>query len=517
MLTAGRLGDRSLCGMPSKHAKRGGGMIKFGTSGWRSIMAEEFTFANVRRVVGAIATYLQQASEQANKRASNGFPGSPARPLASSPVIVGYDTRFLSPEFARDTAVLLASRGFPVLFAKDFIPTPVVSFQILHQKALGGVTFTASHNPAEYNGIKFNSSEGSPANPEITHEIERLANTSPEFPPLPVLSADEEKRIKPFDPHPAYLSALRKVIDTKVLKKAKLRVGVDVLYGTGRGYLDTFFKESGCQTKVLHDWRDVNFGGQAPEPAESQLAELVRVIRKNKLVAGFGTDGDADRFGILDQDGTLLSPNEILPMVLQHLVKTRQWKGLVMRSVMTSHFIDAVARHYNLSVKETPVGFKYIAEGMRSSDFLMGGEESGGLTIRGHVPEKDGILACLLMAEIRAVEKKSFRDILQALRQQVGPYLSKRVNLHLSEPVMQNVRRRFETLTPNTLDGLSIKKIVRLDGFKFIFQDDSWMGVRLSGTEPVVRLYLEADSPKKLRSLEDIGMRLIKQGPAAPE
>jgi phosphoglucomutase len=263
---------------------------------------------------------------------------------------------------------------------------------------------------------------------------------------------------------------------------------------------------------VLHNWRDVNFGGQPPEPAEEQLAELVKVMRKEKLVAGFGTDGDADRFGVLDNDGTLLSPNEILPIVLQHLVKTRGWKGLVVRSVMTSHFIDAVARHYDLPLKETPVGFKYIAEAMKAGGFLMGGEESGGMTIQGHVPEKDGILACLLMAEVRAVEKKPFREILKALRKQVGPYLSKRVNLHLSVPAAQQVRKRMEQYTPNSMDGLEVKKIVRLDGFKFIFQDDSWMGVRLSGTEPVVRLYLEADSPKKLKDLEKIGTKLITQG-----
>ena len=288
-----------------------------------------------------------------------------------------------------------------------------------------------------------------------------------------------------------------------------MKVGADVLYGTGLGYLDTFFEEAGCRTTVLHNWRDVTFGGQSPEPAEPQLAELVKVMRKEKLVAGFSTDGDADRFGVVDQDGTLLSPNEILPIVLQHLVKTRKERGLVVRSVMTSQFIDAVARHYVLEVKETPVGFKYIAEAMEAGNFLMGGEESGGLSIRGHVPEKDGILACLLMAEVRAMEKKSFRQILSDLRRQVGSYLSQRVNFHLSAEVMQGVRRRFETLTPNTLEGLEVKKIVRLDGFKFVFRDDSWLGVRLSGTEPVVRLYLEADSPKKLKELEKIGTKLI--------
>jgi phosphoglucomutase len=468
-------------------------MIKFGTSGWREIMAEQFTFPNVRRVVGAIGDYLKANSQG-----------------RIAPVIVGYDSRFLSPEFAREAAAVLVTRGFDVLFSKDFIPTPVVSFQVRKRKALGGVNFTASHNPASYNGIKFNGPEGAPATADMTYEIERLANVAPDNPPIPRLSASDEKRIRLFDPRPEYLTALKRVVDVAALKKARLRVGVDVLYGTGRGYLDTFLQSAGCRTVVLHDHRDVNFGGRAPEPAEPQLAEMITLIRKQRLAAGFGTDGDADRFGILDQDGSLLSPNEILPIVLQHLVKVRRWKGFVMRSVMTSHFIDAVARHYDLPVKETPVGFKYIAEGMRSADFLMGGEESGGLTIRGHVPEKDGILACALMAEIRAVEKKSYRQILQALRRQVGPYLSNRINLHLSEPVMQGVRRRFETLTPNTLDGLSVKKIVRLDGFKFIFEDDSWMGVRLSGTEPVVRLYLEANTPKKLAHLEKIGTKLIQ-------
>jgi phosphoglucomutase len=466
-------------------------MIKFGTSGWRSIMAEDFTFANVRRVVTAIAQYLKE------------------QPNQGRPVIVGYDSRFLSPEFAREAAQILVKHGLPVLFANDFVPTPVVSFQITHQKALGAINFTASHNPAEYNGIKFNGPEGAPATPEMTHEIERRANALPENLPATHLTADEEKRIKSFDPRPAYLAALRKVIDVPAIKRAKLKVGVDVLYGTGRGYLDTFMKSTGARTTVLHDWRDVQFGGQSPEPAEPQLADLIKLIRKERLVAGFGTDGDADRFGVLDSDGTLLSPNEILPIVLNHLVKTRGWKGFVMRSVMTSHFIDAVAKHYSLPVRETPVGFKYIAEGMKEKEFVMGGEESGGLTIRGHVPEKDGVLACLLMAEVRAVEKKSFKQILAELRRMVGPYLSKRINLHLTEPAMQNVRRKFETLTPNAIDGHEIKKIVRLDGFKFIFRDDSWMGVRLSGTEPVVRLYLEADTSKKLNALEKVGTKLI--------
>jgi alpha-D-glucose phosphate-specific phosphoglucomutase len=461
-------------------------MIQFGTSGWRAVIAEEFTYTNVRKVIHAIATHLK---------------GSAA------PVVVGYDTRFLSPELGKMTADILSSYGLRVLLSKDSVPTPVISFQITQQKAAGGINFTASHNPPEYNGIKFNMANGAPASPEVTHEIERLANQN-EGANVDA-SAIRPSLIKTFDPRPAYLTRLRKMIDVSALKKAKLNVGADVLYGTGKGYLDEFLKESGCKTTVLHDWRDVNFGGHPPEPAAEQLSELVRLMKKHRMAAGFGTDGDADRFGVVDEDGTLLSPNEILPIVLQHLVKTRDWKGLVVRSVMTSHFIDAVARHYGLEVKETPVGFKYIAEAMMAGGFLMGGEESGGLTIQGHVPEKDGILACLLMAEVRAVEKKSFRSILKDLRKMVGPYLSDRVNLHLSNDVMQGVRKKFETFTPNQIDGWPVKKIVRMDGFKFIFQDDSWLGVRLSGTEPVVRLYVESDSAKKVKDLEKIGTKLI--------
>lgn len=461
-------------------------MIQFGTSGWRSIMAEDFTFANVRKVVQAIANHLK-------------------RQHLNAPVIVGYDSRFLSPEFAQTAADLLAANGFDVLMTDTFTPTPTISFQVTHQKAAGSLNFTASHNPAEYNGIKFNMANGAPASPEVTHEIERDANDA-----ALAIGGSGKGTIKRFDPRPAYLARLKNIIDVPALKKAKLKVGADVLYGTGRGYLDTFLKEAGCRVTVLHDHRDVMFGGQSPEPAKEQLAELVARMKKEKLVAGFGTDGDADRFGVVDADGTLLAPNDILPIVLQHLVKYRKMKGLVVRSVMTSHFIDAVAKKYGLELKETPVGFKYIAEAMLAGGFLMGGEESGGMTISGHVPEKDGVLACLLMAEVRAVEKKSFKDILTQLRKDVGPYYSDRVNLHLPNDVMQDVRKRMSTYTPRSIGHLEVKKIVRMDGFKFIFTDDSWLGIRLSGTEPVVRLYLEASSLKKLKALQQVGTQLIQ-------
>jgi phosphoglucomutase len=290
-----------------------------------------------------------------------------------------------------------------------------------------------------------------------------------------------------------------------------MRVGIDVLYGTGMGYLDTYFKDLGLPTIVLHDWRDVRFGGDSPEPGETQLQELKKVVRTKKCAVGFGTDGDADRFGIMDQDGSLLTPNEILPILLQHLVKTRKWKGFVARSVMTSHFLDAVAKHYGLEVKETPVGFKYIAKAMKDSEFVMGGEESGGFTIRGHVPEKDGVLACALMAEVRALEKKSFRQILKELQKKVGSFLTDRINFHLSAEHMARLQKQLQTYTPSDIGGKRVHQIVRMDGYKFVFDDQSWMGIRLSGTEPVVRLYLEASTQKKLAELKKIGEAVIQQ------
>ncbi len=466
-------------------------MIQFGTSGWRAILAEEFTFANVRKVTQAIALHLRQEIE------SKGAVG---------PVIVGYDPRFLSPEFAQAAADVLAAYGLPVLLSNDVVPTPAVAYHILRQKAVGAINFTASHNPAEYNGLKFNMANGAPASPEATKDIERRANIDQAQP----IGQPRGALIKKFDPKPAYLARLRRIVDLAVVKKAKLRVGVDCLYGAGMGYLDVILKSAKIPTVVLHHWRDVRFGGLSPEPGAEQLAELIRTMKKEKLHIGLATDGDADRFGVIDQDGTLLSPNDILPILLQHLVKTRKAKGLVVRSVMTSHFIDAVARHYGLAIKETPVGFKYIAEAMMAGNFLMGGEESGGMTIAGHVPEKDGILACLLMAEVRATEKKPFKMILKELRARVGPFYSDRINLHLTDDVMQGVRKRLETFTPNAIGSLAVKKIMRLDGFKFIFEDDSWIGIRLSGTEPVVRLYVEAASLKKRKDLEKIGRRLIE-------
>jgi alpha-D-glucose phosphate-specific phosphoglucomutase len=470
--------------------------IRFGTAGWRAIIAQEFTFPNVRIVAQSIADYLK--SEK----------------LHHKQLVLGYDTRFHSENFARTVAEVLAANGIQILFCEKDAPTPAIALQILKKKTAGSVNITASHNPAEYNGIKFSTSWGGPALPEVTKYIEeRCVVHQHETKPIARMSladARKKKLVIDFNPREEYLKHIRGLIDFKVLKKAKLNVICDVLYGTGKDYLDTLFEESGCKVTALHNWRDVLFGGHHPEPAAENLGEMMALMKKKKADLGVGTDGDSDRFGIVDSDGSFLTPNEILPLVLDHLVRTRGWKGVTARSVMTSHFLDAVAKMHGIEVREVPVGFKYIAEVMVKDNFVMGGEESGGLTIKGHIPEKDGILACLLMAEVRAAARKPLRQCLKDLQKKVGAeFYTERVNFHLAPEKMDALKERLANHPPTNIGDFSVRRIVDIDGTKFILKDQSWLGIRLSGTEPLVRLYAESDSPKKLAQIVAQGKKIV--------
>lgn len=354
---------------------------------------------------------------------------------------------------------------------------------------------------------------GRPALPETTQEIESTCNrifaSDSPVRTIPYEKAIEEKLVCLIAPQKMYLTALKKTIKSSVIKKAHIKVGVDYLYGSGRGYIGEALTSAGCRVFPLHDSRDVLFGGMAPEPSENNLKKLVSLVKKQSLHLGVSTDGDADRFGIVDADGTYITPNQVLPLLLHHLVKTRKWKGIAARSVMTSHFLDAVAGHYGIEVRETPVGFKYIGQLMTEHEFILGGEESGGLTIKNHVPEKDGILACLLMVELRAFEKKSFAAILENLQRKVGYFYTKRINMAFDAKVLEQFSERMQSDPPVKIKGFSTVRIMTIDGWKYIFKENAWMGFRLSGTEPVVRLYLEADSPKKLEKLIDTGKKFI--------
>lgn len=472
--------------------------IKFGTSGWRDIIAENFTFENVKLVTQAIADYVNQKFAGQKK------------------VIVGYDPRFLSEDFAKTSCCVLSANGIKSLYTKRDVPTPVVAYEIISKKLAGGINFTASHNPPEYNGLKFSPDWGGPALPETTQFIEKaceeLMSNRERIKEMDYDEAKKKGLIEEIDPRQNFLKRIKQLVDIKSIKKAKLKVGVDLLYGTARGYLDELLKECGCKITVLHDWRDVLFGGHRPEPDEENLKGLIDVVKKKKLNLGLSCDGDADRFGIVDSDGTFITPNQVIALLLYHLAKSRNYKGgIAVRSVMTSHFVDSIAKGYDVEVKETPVGFKFIGGIMveNPDKFIIGGEESGGLTIRGHVPEKDGVLACMLIAEMVAQEKKPIRKILQELEKKFGKFITKRVNLSLTKENMEKFREKLKSTPPEEFAGLKVKKLITIDGFKFILEDGSWVGMRLSGTEPIVRLYIESDTVKKVSELKSAGEKFI--------
>ncbi|OQA89691.1 MAG: Phosphoglucomutase [Elusimicrobia bacterium ADurb.Bin231] len=482
-------------------------MIKFGTSGWRGIIADDFTFDNVRIVTQAIADYVKETSRKSAVRGKKQYRQS---------VVVGYDTRFHSENFARISAEVLAGNGIEVLFTKRDCPTPVIAFEILRVKSAGGINFTASHNPPEYNGLKFSPSWGGPALPETTTAIEKkciMLQTSPaknKIKMMPYEQAVNKGLISEIEPEKRYLKRIRELVDLKAIKKAKLKIVCDVLYGTGKGYLDALLEESGCETRILHNYRNVLFGGHSPEPNKANLSELLSILKKEKYNLGLGTDGDADRFGIIDADGSFITPNDTIALLFDHLVRTRKWKGVVARSVMTTHLIDAVAKMHGVQVRETPVGFKYIGEVMTKENMIIGGEESGGLTIMGHVPEKDGILACLLVAELVAANGKPIKEILKDLYNRVGgAIMSTRLNFHMPMEKMNKIKEKLSKNPPSSIASLKVKEIVTIDGYKFLLENGSWVGLRLSGTEPVIRIYVEASSKKRIDVLAQASKKFL--------
>ena len=435
-------------------------MIKFGTSGWRGIIARDFTFDNVRLATQGIADYLNSELRTPNSELHG------RKPV----VILGHDTRFLGREFSLAAAEVLAANGLKPLLCNRDTPTPVIAHTIRHRKAAGGINMTASHNPAEYQGLKFSTSNGAPATPEVTKQIEaniaKLQSQGWSFQGEVIGTY----QCPTFDPQPDYFKQLHRLIDFAVLKKAKLKVAVELEYGTGRGYLDTLLKGVGAKVTVFHGEINPLFGGHHPEPNAVGMADVSKFVRSGKAQMGLGLDGDADRFGIVDKDGTWLTPNQILALALYHLKKNRGWTGAVVRTVPTSHQVDAVAELLGVKVYETPVGFKYIGALMESEPIIVGGEESGGLSVKGHVPEKDGILACLLMAELVATEKKSLGQILKELSKQIGEFYTDRINVSFAPEKKDALLAKLGSGLKN-IGPFKVEKFITTDGFKFLLPE----------------------------------------------
>ena len=450
--------------------------IKFGTSGWRAVMAEEFTFANVRRAVNGIARYVKSQRAQGAR------------------VIVGRDPRFLGETFCAMAADILGSYGITPLVIAEAAPTPAISYAVIHEKADGAINFTASHNPPEYNGIKFSTQDGAPALPEVTKHIEKEIPADGDAP------RGTKSEIQPLDPKPAYMDRLREIIDFAAIKKAGVRVVFDPLWGAARGYSDSLLKDAGVEVATVHDYRDVLFGGHAPEPDDHLLESMREKMRGIKAHIGVATDGDADRFGIVDEDGAFLQPNYVIALLFDYLVESRGWKNGVGKSVATTNLINALAKHHGVELHETPVGFKYIGELIKQDKIAIGGEESAGLSIRHHVPEKDGVLAGLLCCEMVANRKQSLGRLLQELFVKVGSFYPMRENFRLTPEVQAKFTEKLR-LDPHDFAGQKVNEAVRKDGLKLVLADGSWVCYRLSGTEPVVRVYSEAPSREGLQKL----------------
>jgi phosphoglucomutase len=458
--------------------------IKFGTSGWRGIMAEDFTFPAVRRAAAAVAGHLL-----AQKK--------------SPVVIVGYDTRFFSEDFARAAAAVLKSKGCRVLFPHEPTPTPTIAHAIIHGKLDGGVNITASHNPAEYNGLKFSGPEGGPALPEATHDIEARAA---EIRRDPAPQQELEEDFDPIDPREPYFKQLRRMVRFDVIAKIKKGRGsfaCDALHGCGYRWLDRILAECGIAATMIRTSRDVLFDGSGPDPSYENLAPLKEQVLEQHALAGLATDGDADRFGILDRDGAFISPNHILGLVFDYLLETRGEKLGASRSVATTHLVDAVARLHGVEVHETPVGFKYVGPLLREGKIALGGEESAGLTIHGHLPEKDGILACLLVAEMIAARQASLAEQLRDLFKRVGrEYWPIRVNFDLPPELHARLPQKLRQ-DPKEFRARRITKIDRIDGLQLTFEDGAWLLMRPLGTEPLIRIYTEAATPAESEKIAE--------------
>jgi alpha-D-glucose phosphate-specific phosphoglucomutase len=462
-------------------------VIRFGTSGWRAIVADEFTVANIRLAVGGIAGYVKTMP-------------APHR------VLVGRDSRFLGESFVAEAARVLAAAGVTPIVIPEAAPTPAIAYAVRTLKTCGSINFTASHNPPEYNGTKYSTPDGAPALPEATKQIEAAAEKIALYGGgIPSLRTEKFETV---DVKPSFLARLAELVDLKAIAKSGIKVVYDPFWGAGRGYASDLLRDYGVTVECVHDYRDVLFGGHAPEPSDELLGEAKERMTEIGASLVMATDGDADRFGIVDSDGTFIQPNYVIALLFDYLVETRGWKNGVAKSVATTNLINALADYHKVPLYETPVGFKYIGELIIEDKIAIGGEESAGLTIRGHVPEKDGIIAGLLMAEMVATRGASLGAQLKVLFAKVGSFYPVRENFHLTAEQKAAFTEKLKA-DPSELGGRKVVSVVRTDGLKLVLDDGSWVCYRLSGTEPVVRAYTEARNQNEMEALRSAAEKFV--------
>jgi alpha-D-glucose phosphate-specific phosphoglucomutase len=468
--------------------------IKFGTDGWRAVIAEDFTFDNVRACAQGVAKYLNRAK------------------LTDRGLVIGYDTRFASEDFAAAAAEVLAGNKIKVNLCSKAAPTPVISYTVTATKSAGGIIITASHNPARWNGFKFKDDLGASAPSEVAAEIEKNANEA--------LSTGEVKRspladglnsgiITYLDPDPLYFKQLEKLIDIKSLRQNKLKILVDSMYGAGIGYFTELLEGGKIEVIPINGERNPSFPGINPEPIAKNLAKLSRLIKEQKADVGIANDGDADRIGIVDEKGNFINQLQVFALLVLYFLEVRGERGAIIKTLSDTMMIDRLGKLFNVPVYETPVGFKYVAPLMIEKNALIGGEESGGYGFRGHVPERDGILAGLYFLDFMIKTGKTPSQLLDYLFSKVGPHYYDRIDVHIAEDERQKYTDKLAKSSIKSVAGIEVAKLDTTDGFRYILSDDSWLLIRFSGTEPLIRIYAEGHSPEQVQKILEGGKKLL--------
>ncbi|MEW6092941.1 MAG: phosphoglucomutase/phosphomannomutase family protein [Chloroflexota bacterium] len=479
--------------------------IHFGTDGWRAVISDTFTFSNLRMLAQAIADAV--ASEHWDKSGNGGPAPDPKK------VVIGFDTRFLSDRYASEAARVLAANGYTVYLSQADAPTPAISYAVKNLNAIAGIMITASHNAPRYNGVKLKAAYGGSALPEQCRRVEVYLNDNEERSRGPNLMdfdlARERGLIQKFNPLPAYFDHLRTLIRTDIIADNPQRFVVDSMHGSGRGVIKSFLQGTGCEITEIRGEMNPGFGGIHPEPIAKNLGALAGAIGTGLGNFGLTTDGDADRIGAMDEHGAFVDPHKIMALSLRYLVEKRNWNGAVVRTVSTTSMIDRLCKRYGLKLYETPVGFNHISDYMMSEDILIGGEESGGISFKGHIPEGDGPIMGLLMVEIIAAARKSLHDLVDDLLNDVGPAFYERTDMRLSRPVAKAEMTNFLTQqAPAEVGGQKVAEVSNLDGVKYILADDSWLLIRPSGTEPVLRVYAEGRTKDMVKALLGYGEKV---------
>ena len=477
--------------------------IRFGTDGWRAVISEDFTFSNVRHVAQAIA---DMAIADAN---------------GDEPTfVVGYDTRFLSDRYAEAVAEVLAANGIQVLLCHRFAATPAVSYAIIHHKASGGVMITASHNPPRYNGIKLKAAYGGSAAPaesrRVEHHLNRNLRQGLEPRRLELDKAIRQGRIVRFDPYPEYAAHIRRMVDFDAIARSGVRLAIDAMYGAGIDFTDRLLRENGIEPVTLHHEMNPGFGGLHPEPIERHLHALIETVRANGVDLGLATDGDADRIGAVGPSGAFIDPHCIMTLLLDYLLQQGK-TGIVVKTVSTTQMLNRLAGLYGLQVYETPVGFNHISDLMLSENVLIGGEESGGISISGHIPEGDGVLMGLLLAELVAKQGGDIEALLAGIMDRIGHFAYARHDYEVPPFSKRELVAQLLEQAPRRLAAQEVVELNARDGVKYLLLDGSWLLIRPSGTEPVLRVYAEARDIEMVQALLDEGERLALSAQARPD